>query len=239
MRIEVFTSGLLKANTYVVGPDTSSEVLVIDPSSGVRKVIDYIGQNKLRVVGIVNTHRHWDHISGNRALGRATGAPILMHEADADDAAKTSVWAMILRFRRAWTPPVDRRLVEGDAISVGACDFEVIHTPGHTPGGICLKYKKTLFTGDTLLAGSVGRTDMKYASWEDLSKSILDKIFVLSDDIACWPGHGPKTTIEVERRANIFVRHHPELIERWLIEMEMRRLKMEAERAKEKARAKP
>jgi glyoxylase-like metal-dependent hydrolase (beta-lactamase superfamily II) len=141
---------------------------------------------------------------------------------------------MIMKGRAAWSPPADRLLDDGDAIDVGSWSFEVIHTPGHTPGGICLKYKKTLFTGDTLMAGTVGRTDMKYASWNDISASIQDKLFVLSDDIICYPGHGPKTTIERERAGNIFVRHSPETLDRFFFEMEKRTWQQAKERKEEK-----
>jgi hydroxyacylglutathione hydrolase len=218
MRIEVFTSGILKTNTYVVGPDTSDEVIVIDPAGKIRLVLDFVAAGGLKIVGIVNTHRHWDHISGNAAVKRASGAPIMIHEDDAQAISKTNVFSMLLRASASWSPPADVLLKEGSRITVGSYVFEVIHTPGHSPGGICLRYKKFLFTGDTLMAGTVGRTDIKHGSWQKLSESIKDKLFILSDDIACYPGHGPKTTIERERRSNMFVRYTPEQIEEWLFQ---------------------
>ncbi len=216
MRIEVFKSGFLKANTYVVGPDESREALVIDPAGNPARILDYVRRENLCVVAIINTHSHWDHVNANGALKRASGAPIMIHEADAEALSRVSPWAMLLRARARWSPPADRRLREGDTIGAGAYNFEVIHTPGHTPGGICLKYRKILFTGDTLMAGAVGRTNDKDDSWKTISSSIMDKLFILSDDIACYPGHGPKTTIEAERKTNIFVRVSPIQIENWL-----------------------
>lgn len=216
MRVEKFTTGFLKTNTYVVGPDVSNEVLVIDPGRKIAPVLRYLAQEELEVTAIVNTHRHWDHIGGNRGLKKATGAPILIHEADAERISGFSFWSLLLRGRPHPSPPADRLLRDGDKIAAGSYSFQVIHTPGHTPGSICLKYKKFLFTGDTLMAGAVGRTKDKNDSWKLLSESIQKKLYVLSDDIACHPGHGPKTSIERERKTNIFVRYSPEQIENWL-----------------------
>ncbi len=217
MRIETFTSGILKTNTYVVGHELSKEVIVIDPAGKMGPVIDYLRGENLEVTAIVNTHGHWDHIGGNRAMKAATGAPICVHEKDAGRLGKVSPWAMIFKGRARWSPAADRILTEGDAIHAGTVTLEVIHTPGHTPGGICLKYKKHLFTGDTLMAGGVGRTRNRREGWKAISDSITQKLFILSDDITCYPGHGPKTTIERERKGNIFVRYSPDQIEKWLL----------------------
>jgi len=229
MRIEVFTSGILKTNSYVVGADTSREVIVIDPAGKTRPIIEYINREKLEVSAIVNTHGHWDHISGNSALKAATGAPVCVHEMDGTKLGGISPWALLFRGRPRWSPPADRVLVEGDDVAAGNYRFEVIHTPGHSPGSICLKYKKFLFTGDTLFAGGVGRTKNGREGWKVISESIQKKLFILSDDIACYPGHGPRTTIERERKGNIFVRFSQEQIEQWLLQAP-RRPKREVEK---------
>ncbi|MBZ0273865.1 MBL fold metallo-hydrolase [bacterium] len=229
MRIEIFTSGIFKANSYVVGPETGRDALVIDPGGNVRPILAFIRGENLRVVGILNTHADADHCTGNAALKRATGAPILIHEADADRLTRFSFLA-IAHGRLTLSPPADRRLADGDTVAVGPYDFEIIHTPGHTPGGICLKYKKALFTGDTLMAGSIGNTDRGRASWEKLAESILERLFVLSDDVQVYPGHGPRTNIGRERHANIFVRHHPDKIEKWLLDAMSRELKESTEK---------
>ncbi|MCB1152306.1 MBL fold metallo-hydrolase [bacterium] len=240
MRIETFTTGLFKTNAYVVGPEPGQDVLVIDPGWRTRELLAYIRDNGLNVVAIVNTHGHADHTCGNKAVKDATGAPICIHEAEAKRLSRFAVGALLTRGRAHWSPPADRLLKDGDTILVGADSFEVIHTPGHTPGGICLKHKKRLFTGDTLMAGTIGRSDGKGGSWDALSASIMDRLFVLSDDIQVYPGHGPRTTIQRERRSNIFVRHSPEQIEDMLLSAHERRMRYEDEKRrqeKEKAKA--
>lgn len=216
MRVEAFRTRVLRTNTYVVGPETGRDVAVIDPGAP-GPVLEYVRRENLRVVAIINTHAHLDHIWGNHPLAAATGAPVMIHADDAAKATRAHPLAWAVRGRRAWSPAPARLLADGDAVSVGTIDLEVIHTPGHSPGGICLKYKKTLFTGDSLLAGAIGNTDTP-EDWKRLSTAIQDRLFVLSDDIAVWPGHGPRTTIERERKLNIFVRHSPDVIERWLLD---------------------
>lgn len=218
MRIEVLTAGrFLKTNTYIVGPELSKDVVVIDPAGPPRRILDLLAAGGLRVTAIVNTHAHADHVWGNHALAAATGAPVAMHEAEAEKATRFSPLALLARGKTTWSPKPARLLADGDVVSVGTVDLEVIHVPGHSPGSICLRYKKWLFTGDTLMAASIGDTK-SHEDWKALSGAIMDRLFILSDDIGVYPGHGPRTTIERERKANVFVRYSPDQIERWMLD---------------------
>ena len=209
MRIEHVESGFFKTNTYLVGDEYSGEALLIDPGGDWRKIRAMIQKAQVKVAAIVLTHAHYDHANRVQEAQALTGAPLLVHRDDAPRLRKVSALMLAARRRPHLAPPPGRLLVEGDTIEVGALRFEVIHTPGHSPGGVCLRYKKTIFTGDTLFAGSIGRTDLKGGSWPALKASIEDKLFILSDDIHLYPGHGPKTTIERERKYNIFVKLSP------------------------------
>lgn len=210
MRIDHVESGFFKTNTYLVGDEQSGKALLIDPAGDWKKIRTMIQSAGVAVEAIVLTHAHYDHANRVHEARALTGAPLLVHEADAPLLQRKSVLSLVTRWRIKLSPPPDRLLAEGDVVEVGALRFEVIHTPGHTPGGICLRYKKTMFTGDTLFAGSIGRTDLKGGSWPALKASIDNKLFVLSDDIHLYPGHGPKTTIERERKYNIFVKLSPD-----------------------------
>ncbi|MDP8225213.1 MAG: MBL fold metallo-hydrolase [Candidatus Lernaella stagnicola] len=213
MRIDTVESGFFKTNTYLVTDDLSGEALLVDPAGNWRRIEELIRAGGSRVVAIVNTHAHYDHASRNVEAKRLTGAPLMIHEAEAERLSSFSWPSLFFRGRPRLSPPADRLLREGDEVEVGGLRFEVLHTPGHSPGGICLRYKKTIFTGDALFAGAIGRTDLKGGDYDTLITAIKDKLFVLSDDIFLYPGHGPRTTIEVERKHNIFVKLRPEQID--------------------------
>ncbi|MHA1568004.1 MAG: MBL fold metallo-hydrolase [Alphaproteobacteria bacterium] len=213
MRIEQIESGFFKTNTYLVIDELTGKAMLIDPAGNWQRIARMIDDGGAEVTAIVNTHAHYDHANRNREAIKLTGAPLLVHADDAPRLTSFSLPSLLFRGRPKLSPPPDRLLREGDSVEVGSLSFEVIHTPGHSPGGICLRYKKHMFTGDTLFAGSVGRTDMKGGDYDRLAESIKDKLFVLSDDIHLYPGHGPKTTIEHERKYNIFVKLRPEQIE--------------------------
>ena len=213
MRIEQVESGFFKTNTYLVSDEHSGQALLIDPAGDWKKIKAMIQHADVTIAAIVLTHAHYDHVNRVQEAKTLTGAPLLAHEAAASRLKKISLLSLLMRRRAKPAPPPDRLLAEGDVVEVGALRFEVIHTPGHSPGGICLRYKKTMFTGDTLFAGSIGRSDLKGGSWPALKASIEDKLFILSDDIHLYPGHGPKTTIERERKYNIFVKLSPEQLD--------------------------
>lgn len=218
MLIKTFPSRFLKTNTYLVACDLTKKALVIDPGFRLGEIRETVNREYLQVVGIVNTHTHIDHILGNHAASAYFHAPLMVHR---DESARLLRPSPLAWFRGHWqiSPPADRLLEEGDIISVGLLRFEVIHTPGHTPGGICLRYKKAIFTGDTLFQGSIGRTDLRGGDFDTLAHSIKEKLFILSDDIFCYPGHGERTTIGDERRYNLFVRLRPEQVEDLMLDM--------------------
>jgi hydroxyacylglutathione hydrolase len=194
---------------YIVGDEASGEALVIDPAANVDGLISEAQKKGFTIKYIVNTHGHVDHISGNQDMKKKTGAQIIIHEADADMLVSTP--SMVLRmFGAKPSPPADITVKEGDTISVGKVSLKVIHTPGHTPGGMSLYTDGYVFTGDTLFVGGVGRTDLPGGSWSVMSSSIREKLLSLPDDTVVLPGHNygpsPTSTIARERKANMFLR---------------------------------
>jgi glyoxylase-like metal-dependent hydrolase (beta-lactamase superfamily II) len=166
---------------------------VIDPGGDADRILITLAKDKLRCVYIINTHGHFDHSADNKRLKEVTGAQLLIHQADAP---------MILH--QSNSPPPDRYLGEGDIITFGDISLKVLHTPGHSPGSISLVTDKIVFVGDTLFAGSIGRTDFPGGDDEGLLRNVRKKIFTLSDDVVVYPGHGPKTTVARERNTNPF-----------------------------------
>lgn len=193
MNVKRFKVGLLSTNCYVVGCKETKEAVIIDPGMESRAeaeaVLNYVRQNDLQVKYIINTHSHSDHIAGNGLVKEATGAPILIHEAGT-------------RCVNA-----DRKLFEGDVIYFGNLKLAVLHTPGHTPDGISLLGEGVVFTGDSLFAGSIGRTDFAGGSYSELIHSIKTKLFSLPDNFQVYPGHFGVSTIGNEKRFNPFFQH--------------------------------
>jgi hydroxyacylglutathione hydrolase len=191
MIMKCFKVGWLSTNCYVVGCEETKEAVLIDPGLETEVeaelILDYIKQNGFRIKYIINTHGHPDHISGNAAMKEATGAPILIHE-KADDRVEA-----------------DRKLRDGDVIQVGNFKLTVLHTPGHTPCGICLLGDNVVFTGDSLFAGSIGRTDFLGGSFQQLMTSIKTKLLPLPDSLKVYPGHESFSTIGNEKKYNPFL----------------------------------
>jgi hydroxyacylglutathione hydrolase len=209
MILKMFTFGMYLTNCYVVGCEETMEAIVIDPGFDrdreAKEVLNFIEQNGLHVKYVVNTHGHADHTAGNGIIKKATGAPILIHEDDAimlTTVAKTLSRVFGLRVT---SPPADRTLRDGDVIQVGRIKLAVLHTPGHSRGGISLLGEKFVFSGDTLFAGSIGRTDFPGASFEEIMQSIKTKLVTLPDHFKVYPGHGPVTTIGSEKKHNPFL----------------------------------
>lgn len=201
MRIERLVLGRLDTNCWVAGDDSGGPVIVIDPADDARAVLNAVGGRQ--VTAIVLTHGHFDHLGAVRELVEATHAPLMVHEADADAilSAETNGGAYFGFDYSA--PAVGRRLHEGDRVQAGDLVLEVLHTPGHTPGGICLLGEGHLFSGDTLFAGSVGRTDFDGGDGRTLRASVA-RLAGLAPEIVVHPGHGPDTTISRELRVNPF-----------------------------------
>jgi len=203
--IKTLSVGPIMANCFIVGCEETLAAAVIDPGDEPDRILQALAESNLTVKLIINTHGHFDHVGANKRLKEVTGAPILIHPLDApllnQLADSAAAWGMAADN----SPPPDRELQDGDVVTFGKIIFKVIHTPGHTPGGISLYTEHEVFVGDTLFAGSIGRTDFPGGSFETLKESIQQKLFVLSDDLKVYPGHNQPTTIGVEKRTNPFV----------------------------------
>ena len=200
-----FTFGPFAENTYVVVGASGRRVMVVDPGIGSEPVADVVSARGLSVELILNTHGHLDHVACNAFFKRTTGAPIAIHAADQPFLRNVGLQASMYGLTAEDSPPADIELVEGEGLEFDGETFDVIHTPGHTPGGVCLRRGGQMLVGDTLFAGSVGRTDLPGGDWDALVASIREKLFTLPDDVLCFPGHEGETTIGRERRTNPFV----------------------------------
>jgi hydroxyacylglutathione hydrolase len=205
MIFESVVVGPLGVNCYVMGCEKTREGVIIDPGGDAGMIIGLYSRLGLKIVHVLNTHGHFDHIGANRAVLEATGADLLIHEADVPLLGKGNATAALFGLRTENSPLPDGDLSDGMTIPVGNLEIRVIHTPGHTPGGCCFLVDGILISGDTLFADSVGRTDFPGGSSDSLMKSIRDKLMVLEDDTVVYPGHGPSTTIGRERAHNPYL----------------------------------
>jgi glyoxylase-like metal-dependent hydrolase (beta-lactamase superfamily II) len=207
--------GMLQCNCSIIGDPQTREALVVDPGDEVTRILELLGRHKLTVKAIVSTHAHIDHVGGLAKLRQYTGAPILMHRDDLPLYQGMEVQAAFLGVPTPDITDIDQLLKEGDRLSWGSFDANVIHTPGHTPGSVCLYLPKDcgavtmptsrLFAGDTLFAGGIGRTDLWGGSYEQITNSLRSKLLQLPDDTIVYPGHGAMTTIGQERETNPFL----------------------------------
>jgi glyoxylase-like metal-dependent hydrolase (beta-lactamase superfamily II) len=205
VKVHAFTVGPLESNSYLVVDEAAREAALLDPGMESEPVADVLAREHLTVTSIINTHGHFDHVFGNAYFKAKTGAPLLMHRADLDLVKRLEEQSLYFGFRATPSPSPDRFLEEGDEVRVGGIRLRVLHTPGHSPGGICLVTDGAAFVGDTLFAGSIGRTDLPGGSAEELLTSIREKLLALPDETVLYPGHGPATTIGHERRHNPFL----------------------------------
>jgi len=207
--------GMLQCNCSIVADPATREALVVDPGDEVSRILDLIGRHKLIVKGIVSTHAHIDHVGGLSKLHKYTGAPIMMHREDLPLYQAMDVQAAFLGVQPPEITDVHQLLTNGDALQWGSLEAQVIHTPGHTPGSVSLYMPNEagkislaapqLFAGDTLFAGSIGRTDLWGGSMEEIMDSLRGKLMELPDDTVVHPGHGPTTSIGQERESNPFL----------------------------------
>ena len=197
--------GSMEVCCYIAGCSKTGKGAVIDPGGDVDRILATVKEMGLEIEQIIATHGHPDHVCGNRELKEATGASLVFHQEDEEFFQKPEVSNYFSMLGLEASPPADVTVVEGDKIAFGEESFSVIHTPGHTPGGMCLLNGTDLLTGDTLFVGGIGRTDFPGGSYEDLIRAVTDKLLVLPDETVVWPGHGyggKRSTIGEEKRTN-------------------------------------
>ena len=198
--------GPLACNCYVVGDEVTRQAIVIDPGDDAEELAAEIVRQELTITAIVATHAHFDHIVAAERLRALTGAPFLLHDEDRPLLGwMQESGRLFLGVELPPPPEVDTPAREGDHISAGGVELEVIHTPGHSPGSISLAGPGALFSGDTLFAGSIGRTDLPGGDTKALLDAVRSKLFALDESLAVYPGHGPATTLGAERADNPFV----------------------------------
>ncbi len=205
MDIETIVVGPLEVNCYLVYESDGTDAIVIDPGDDVDLILNAADNLGVNVKQIINTHGHFDHIGGNRKLKEKTGASISIHKDDLELLRNAGDSAVRFGLTVDSSPEPDELLNDGQIIEEGKMKFKVIHTPGHSPGGISLLSQQVLFTGDTLFAGSIGRTDLPGGSYKQLIESIKSKLFRLDGTCMVYPGHGAASTIENEKNNNPFL----------------------------------
>lgn len=207
---ETFPVGPLQCNCTILGDEATREAMVVDPGDNIPQVLAVLAKHGLNLKQIVVTHGHFDHVGGAVALKKATGAPILMNERDMPLLAMMDEQAGWVGLKMA-TPevaPPDTCAEDGMVVGIANHAAQVLHTPGHTQGSICLHFasEKLLVAGDTLFAGSIGRTDLPGGNTRQILQSIHDRLLPLPDETRVIAGHGPGTTIGIERERNPFLR---------------------------------
>lgn len=222
---EILPVGMLQCNCHIVGDPQSREAIVIDPGDDAARILEVIERHHLKVTAIVITHTHIDHVIGLHRVREATGAPVHLHADDLGLYHMLDAQASWLGWQKPAEARVDQLVQEGDVIRWGRYEGQIIHTPGHTPGSVCLYLPRDLqveitaasgaksargspaqlFAGDTLFAGSIGRTDLWGGSFPGIIRSIKGKLLELPDDTIVYPGHGDSTTIGKERAMNPFL----------------------------------
>jgi hydroxyacylglutathione hydrolase len=204
---EILPVGPLHCNCSVIGDEITHEAMVIDPGDDIEDVLALVQKHNLQVKQIVITHAHIDHVGGAMKLRAATGAPILLNQNDYALLKMLDVQAAWIGMKNPGKVEIDHGLGQADTLTAGSLTANVIHTPGHTEGSVCLFFpaERMLIAGDTLFAGSIGRTDLPGGSSEKIIDSLQQKVLALPDDTLVVPGHGPLTTIGEERESNPFL----------------------------------
>ncbi len=204
--LKALAVGPIMANCYILGCEDTKSAAVIDPGDDADRILMKLAEDNLKLQYVINTHGHFDHVGGNARLKEASGADLVIHKADEPLLSQLGRAAASFGLSAENSPGPDRTVEEGDVLSFGDISLKVLHTPGHSPGGISLLGEKMVFVGDTLFAGSIGRTDLPGGDYNTLISSIKTKLLVLEDDTTVYTGHGPATTIGQERRINPFLR---------------------------------
>ncbi len=207
MILETFPVGALQCNCTIVGDEATCEAMVIDPGDNIPQILALLARYGLTLKQIVVTHAHIDHVGGAVQLKKATGAPVLLNENDLPLLKMMDMQAGWLGVAPPEVAPPDMSAEEGMVVGIANHSAHVLHTPGHTQGSICLHFakEKLLVAGDTLFAGSIGRTDLPGGNSRQILRSIHDRLLPLADETRVIPGHGPQTTIGEERESNPFL----------------------------------
>jgi hydroxyacylglutathione hydrolase len=200
--------GPLKVNCFVLACENTLEGIIVDPGDNIPEIIELVLEDDIRVVEVIATHGHYDHIAHAASVVRETGAPFAIHPADRYEVENLVEIAGSIGMDADPPPRIDRFLEEGDVVKMGGEILEIVHTPGHARGNITLKWPGHAIVGDTLFAGSIGRTDLPGGDVDLLLRSIREKILILDDETRVYPGHGPFTTVGRERVSNPFLVGH-------------------------------
>ncbi len=206
LKVESFQVGPLENNTYVVFDPETLEAVVVDPGMGSEPVAAAIKGRNLRVTAILNTHAHFDHTYKNAHFVKEFGCPLMIHEAELELLRDMSRHAGLFGFPPSSSPDPDAFLRVGGEVRVGGGSLKILHTPGHTPGGVCFAAPGFVISGDTLFAQSIGRTDLPGGDYDALVQSIKSSLYALPESTEVYPGHGPATLIGYEKRHNPFVK---------------------------------
>lgn len=206
MILETLLVGQLDVNCYILACNDTKEAAIIDPGGHAAEILDAVKKLGLRPKYIICTHGHADHIGAVEQVKKATGAQVLIHQADAHMLTDAQKNLSAFLGENIVLAPADRLLKEGDRVQVGKLELKIINVPGHTPGGICILVDDIVFSGDALFARSIGRSDFPGGNHNDLINGIKEKIFTLPPDTKVYPGHGPDTTVGDEIRHNPFFR---------------------------------
>jgi len=205
--VKAVSVGKLLSNSYLVFDSELKEGVIIDAGDEAEKILRLVREHGVKVSGIYLTHGHFDHVLALRELKESLGCGFYIHKADEAILASAPSDAKLFLGIDVLPPPrPDGWLFDGQVIGVGRYSMRVIHTPGHTPGSVCFLVERYVFTGDTLFAGSIGRSDLSGGDFQQLLSSIKSKLMTLPDDFVIYPGHGPSSTMGVERRMNPFLR---------------------------------
>ena len=206
MRVEKFVTGIISTNCYLAVNEDTKQAVVVDPAAAPARLMDHIREEGLKIEAILLTHGHFDHIMGIDGFLKEYSVPVYVHEDDLK-MMEDPQWNQSAIYTTGYTFAGAAPLRDGQTLSLAGYDFQVLHTPGHTPGGCCyyVKSEGVLFSGDTLFQRSVGRTDFEGSSTKDLIRGIREKLMVLPDDTHVYPGHMGETLIGYEKRENPFI----------------------------------